>query len=71
LPLGRHPELDSGSHLIVVLESGEIPNQVWNDIYIYFLRPFIIVFFFDLSTPHFFTCNFNLQKARKKSSILL
>ncbi len=27
----RHPELDSGSHLIAVLESGEIPNQVWND----------------------------------------
>ncbi len=26
-----HPELDSGSHLVSVLESGEIPNQVWND----------------------------------------
>ncbi len=25
------PELDSGSHLASVLESGEIPNQVWND----------------------------------------
>ena len=35
---------------MVVLERGEIPNQVWNDIYIYFLRPFIIVFFFDLSS---------------------
>ena len=27
----RHPELDSGSYLVSVLESGEIPNQVWND----------------------------------------
>ncbi len=35
---------------MVVLERGEIPNQVWNDIYIYFLRLFIIVFFFDLSS---------------------
>ena len=26
-----HPELDSGSHLVVVLESGEIPYQVRND----------------------------------------
>ena len=36
---------------MVVLERGEIPNQVWNDVYIYFFRPFIIVFFFDLSRP--------------------
>ncbi len=28
---GRHAELDSASHLISVLKSGEIPNQVWND----------------------------------------
>ena len=36
---------------MVVLERGEIPNQVWNDIYLlFFLRPFIIVFFFDLSS---------------------
>ncbi len=31
----RHPELDSGSHLVSVLESGEIPNQVWNDKFIF------------------------------------
>ena len=39
---------------MVVLERGEIPNQVWNDIY-YIFRPFIIVFFFDLSSK-IFTC---------------
>ena len=26
-----HAELDSASHLVSGLESGEIPNQVWND----------------------------------------
>ena len=31
----RHPELDSGSHLIAVSKSGEIPNQVWNDKFIF------------------------------------
>ncbi len=31
----RHPELDSGSHLMVVLESGEIPYQVRNDKFIF------------------------------------
>ena len=31
----RHPELDSGAHLISVLESGEIPYQVPNDKFIF------------------------------------
>ena len=39
----RHPELDSGSHLVAVLESGEIPYQVRNDKFIFNIKAFTLI----------------------------
>ncbi len=39
----RHPELDSGSHLVAVLESGEIPYQVRNDKFIFNINAFTLI----------------------------
>ncbi len=39
----RHPELDSGSHLVSVLESGEIPYQVRNDKFIFNIKAFTLI----------------------------